>query len=171
MANTKISALPAATTINDADLEPIVQGGVTKQITHANKMLSVQTLIDSNFGEAYVEPPANPGSTAFSNGFLQPAQNKLRVYGTGYGLQQVFFRGQLDCSAVTFTPGTFMEVFRLTTPLRPKIEMFFPVIGLYDAIGVCQVSTDGRVYLKNSVGDLLDSGLVDFSNISYFVNQ
>lgn len=33
MANVKISALPAATAINAADLLPVVQGGVTKQVT------------------------------------------------------------------------------------------------------------------------------------------
>jgi len=194
----KISQLPEATTINGADLHVIVQDGVTKKIAHTNVQGSylgaannlsdvanaatarnnlgvlseteVQQLIDNTFGEGYIQPgtPGIPSGTTYQNGFVAAA-SPLRVFATGYNNKMIVFRGMVDCSAVTFPPGTFVHVFTLTPLARPPIIQHFLVPGLYGAIGLCAVLTDGKVYLMNGmVGDLLASGIVDFSPVSYY---
>ena len=193
----KISALPEATTINGADLHVIVQGGVTKKITHANQESSTllaannladltnvpaalnnlgvlsetetQQLIDNTFGEGYIQPgtPGIPSGTNYFNGFAA-ATPPLRVFVTGYNNRTIFFRGMVDCSGVTFPPGSFVHVFTLTPLARPSVTHNFLVYGLYDAIGAVTIFSNGEVHLKPVVGDLLTSGIVDFSSISYY---
>lgn len=193
----KISALPEATTVNPSDYHVIVQSGVTKKITHANQQAThltaannlsdventatalnnlgvlseaeTQQLVDNTFGEGFIQPgtPGIPSGTTFFNGFASgtPA---LRVFTTGYNNRTIFFRGLVDCSSVTFPPGSFVHVFTLTTSARPSVTHSFLVFGLYDAIGVVSVFPNGEVHLKPLVGDLLTSGLVDFSSVSYY---
>lgn len=195
----KISQLPEATSIAGADLHVIVQGGVTKKITHTNVQGSylssannlsdvanvatardnldvlseteTQQLIDDTFGEGFIQPgtPGIPSGTTYQNSFVAHPTTPLRVFATGYNNKMIVFRGMVDCSGVTFTPGTFVQVFTLTALARPPIQQHFLVAGLYGAIGLCAVHPDGKVYLMNGmVGDLLASGIVDFSPVSYY---
>lgn len=164
MANIKISALPSATTINGADLHVIVQGGVTKKISDSVLQNAANANIDNLFGEGYSEP------STFFNGFAQDPTTPLKVVITGHNNKAVYFRGLLDCSLVTFTPGTFVQAFRLPTNARPKVISHFPIIGLYDAIGICAVHPDGYVYFKNLTGDLSTSGIIDLANISFYID-
>lgn len=195
----KISQLPVATSINPTDLHVIVQGGVTKQIEHSNVQGSylasannlndvadaasaranldvlsegeVVQLIYNTFAEGYIMPgsPGVPPGTNYQSGFVAAA-DPLKVYICGLDSKQVFFRGMVDVSGYTFSPGTFAHVFTLTAPFRPPHTVHFPVVGLYAAIGLVSIQPDGKVYLMNGmVGDLQTSGIVDFSNISYTV--
>lgn len=191
----KISQLPEATTIQPGDLHVIVQSGVTKKITHSNQqasylqsannlsdVASVSTardnlgilseaetnqLIDNLFVEASIRPPSLP-PIPFQNGFVNGA-SPLQMWCHGYHRRSINFRGQLDCSGVTFPSGQFVEILTMTTPFRPRVILHFPVIGLYGAIGLCAVHPDGKVYVKNLYGNLLDSGIIDFANVSYFI--
>jgi hypothetical protein len=193
----KISALPEATTIANADLHVIVQGGVTKKITHENVQgsylqsannlsdipnaatalnnlgalseIETQQLIDNTFGEGYIQPgtPGVPSGTNYFNSFAA-ATPPLRVFVTGYNNRTIFFRGMVDCSGVTFPPGSFVHVFTLTALARPSVTHNFLVYGLYDAIGAVTIFSNGEVHLKPVVGDLMTSGIVDFSGISYY---
>lgn len=193
----KISALPEATTINGDDLHVIVQGGVTKKITHDNQQASylqsannlsdipnptaalnnlgalseaeTQQLIDNTFGEGYIQPgsPGVPPGNVYYNSFVE-ATPALRVFATGYNGRNIFFRGMIDCSGVTFPPGSFVHVFTLSSNFRPPVVIYSLVYGLYEAIGVVAIFTNGEVHLKPLVGDLQTSGIVDFSSISYY---
>lgn len=193
----KISVLPEATTINNADLHVIVQGGVTKKITHANQLAShllaannlsdltnvatalnnlgalseveTQALVDNIFGEGYVQPgsPGVPSGTTYSNSFVA-ATPPLKVFITGYNGRLVVFRGMVNCSSVTFPPGTFVKIFTLPANARPAVPQYFTVVGLYDAIGVVSVLANGDVSLKALYGNLLTSGIVDLSTISFY---
>lgn len=162
MANIKISALPTASAIADANIIPIVQSGVTKTTTVDLLLDAAEARTNNTFGEGYHEP------ATLTNGFAQDATTPLKVVIAGFNNNAVYFRGLLDCSLVTFTPGVFIQAFRLPTNCRPVVTSYFPVIGLYEAIGLCAIHTDGYVYLRNLTGELLDSGIIDFANIHYY---
>lgn len=165
MANKKISETPSTSTIGAADLYVIVQGGVTKHITQQNMLnTSVTPLIDNTFGEGSVT------LSALSNGFVQDATTPLKVIIAGYNNLAVYFRGRLDCSLVTFTPGSFVQALRLPSNARPKVISNFPVIGENEAIGICSVHPDGYIYFKNLVGDLTTTGVIDLANVHYYID-
>lgn len=101
MANIKISALPAATFVNDADLIPIVQSGVTKKVTPAILLenLWAETTAINGLIDGILATPASSSlytssGTLFNNGIAQ-AKNFL-------------FKTSTD---VTFNPsGTYHEM-------------------------------------------------------------
>ena len=165
MANIKISELPDVSTLTSSDTFPVVQGGVTKEAS-INKILDL-TLAQTatTFGEGAHTP------SVFTNNFAQDATTPLKIWLTGFESKHICWSGILDCSLVTFPSNTFVQMFRLpATYYRPTKILYFPVVGLYSAIGLCAVHPDGYVYVKNLTGDLLDSGLIDFSNVSYYVD-
>ena len=195
----KISQLPEATSISPDDVYPIVQSGVTKKIKHSNVQGSylqnannlndldnvaaarsnlgvlsssqTQSLVDTTFVEGFVLPgsPGVPSGTTYQNGFVA-ATPPLKVIISGYNQRHISFRGLVDCGGVTFPAGTFVHVFTLPSYARPTVVHYFPVVGLYAALGLCSVNPDGKVYVMNGmVGDLMDSGIVDFSNVNYYI--
>jgi len=165
MANKKISQTPSTSTLGSSDLFVVVQGGITKNITSQNVLdTSVTPLIDNTFGEG------NVTLSSLSNGFVQDATNPLKVIIAGYNNHAVYFRGKLDCSLVTFTPGSFVQAFRLPSNARPKVISHFPVIGEIDALGICAVHPDGYVYFKNLVSDLTITGVIDLANVNYYID-
>jgi len=160
----KISALPAATAANDADVFPIVQSGTTKKVTIDLLLDAADTRVANTFGEGFHEP------STFTNNFEQHPTIPLKVYVTGFEQKAIYFRGHLDCSLVTFTPGAFSQAFRLPTLMRPVVILYFLVPGLYEAIGLCSVHPDGYVYFKNLTGDLVDSGVIDLAGVNYYID-
>lgn len=75
MANVKISALPTATFVNDADLIPIVQSGVTKKVTPAiflqnvwAETTAINGLIDGILAAPSSPSPYTASGTLFNNG-------------------------------------------------------------------------------------------------------
>lgn len=159
----KISNLPAATVVADADLIPIVQSGTTKKTT-------VDLILDQS--DARVSNTFGEGSASFSstleNNFSLPGTNPLVVIVAGYNNNAVYFRGTLDCSLVTFSGSTFVRAFRLPSPARPISNMHFTVVSEAEAIGICKVQSDGYVYIKNVTGNLVTSGIIDFGNVSFY---
>lgn len=164
MANIKISALPVATVLNDGDDFPVVQSGVTKQVSADIILDAAEARVANTFGEGLVTLPA------FLNAFAQDGTTPVKVIVAGFENKAVYFRGLIDCSAVTFTPGSFVQAFRLPSNARPKVISMFPVVGLYNAIGICAVHPDGYVYFKNVTGDLTDSGLIDLANVHFYID-
>ena len=162
MANKKVTETPLATTVADADYHLLVQGGVTKHISHANILVSTAAQTANTFGEGSHDP------STFTNSFDQHATTPLKVVVAGLDNKAVYFRGQLDCSMVTFTPGSFVSAFRLATICRPKVNSHFLVPGLYDSIAICAIHTDGFVYFQNLVGDVSINGVIDLSTIHYY---
>jgi len=160
----KISTLPVATTISDSVVFPGVQSGVTKQFSTDLILDSAEARTANTFGEGFHQP------STFYNNFTQHPTTPLKVWLTGFNNKAIYFRGQLDCSLVTFTPNLFIQAFRLPTNTRPTVILQFPVIGNYDAIGICSVHPDGYVYFKNLTGNLLDSGVIDLANVSYYID-
>ena len=161
----KIIELPIATTVANGDLHVILQGGITKQVTHDIILDSAELRTDNTFGEGLIVP------TVFTNGFQQAATNTLQVVIAGYKNRAVYFRGNLDCSAVTFTPGTFTQAFRLPSNARPKVESTFFVSGSYGAaIGLCKIDVDGYVYFKNNIENLMVQGIIIMSAINYYID-
>ena len=158
----KFTDLPVATTFGDADQFAAVQGGVSKSYTGDLILDAADARTANIFGEGYHQP------FSFTNGFVQHPTTPLRAYVTGFQHKAIYLKGMLDCSLVTFTPGSLIQAFRLPSLFRPLVTMHFPVIGLYDAIGICVIQTDGYVYFKNIVGDLLDSGVIDLANVQYY---
>ena len=191
MANKKISELPVATTIADADLHVIVQGGVTKAITHLNVqdtyLLSANDLSDvadaataranldvmstaevaAEIGNFFGEVSHTP-SVFFNDAATgSPA---IKVWKTGYQQRQIGFIGVLDCSAMTLSSSTFTLAFTLPAGWRPATALYFPVVGFYSAIGVISVLTNGEVHLKQLAGDLQDSGVVAMNSVSFYLH-
>lgn len=101
MANIKISALPAATFVNDADLIPIVQSGVTKKVTPAILLenLWAETTAINGLIDGILATPASSSlytssGTLFNNGIAQA--------------KDFLFKTSTD---VTFNPsGTYHEM-------------------------------------------------------------
>lgn len=161
----KIIELPIATTVANGDLHVILQGGITKQVTHDIILDSAELRTDNTFGEGLIVP------TVFTNGFQQAATDTLHIIIAGYNNRSVYFRGNLDCSAVTFTPGVFMQAFRLPSNARPKVTSTFFVSGSYGAaIGLCKIDVDGYVYFKNNIEELMVQGIITMSAINYYID-
>ena len=89
----KIIELPIATTVANGDLHVILQGGITKQVTHDIILDSAELRTDNTFGEGLIVP------TVFTNGFQQAATDTLHIIIAGYNNRSVYFRGNLDCKA------------------------------------------------------------------------
>lgn len=192
----KISGLPEATTANPSDYLVMVQAGTTKKISKSNydaaNLIATNNLSDlenigdartnldvpsnsevtemfSNlFGEGYAQPgtPGIPSGTTYQNSFVAGAI-PLKIYAGGYNNKFVFFRGTVDCSAVTLPGGTSVLIVTLPTLYRPAVDHNFLVLGLYAAIGVLTVKSNGQVLLRSHTGDLQTSGIVDLSSVSY----
>ena len=161
----QIHELPTASTIAEADYHIISQGGITKKVTQDVILDSTEIRTDNTFGEGLIVP------TVFTNGFQQAATNTLHVVIAGYKNRAVYFRGNLDCSAVTFTPGTFTQAFRLPSNARPKVESTFFVSGSYGAaIALCKIDADGYVYFKNNIENLMVQGIIIMSAINYYID-
>lgn len=165
MANIKISALPVATDINEADLHVIVQNGVTKRVTHDIVLDSSEERTDNTFGEGLHVP------SVFTNGFQAASTDPLHIIIAGYKNRAVYFRGNVECDLVTFVPGTFTQAFRLPSNIRPKVESTFFVSGSYGgAIGLCKIDVDGYVHFKNVIADLMTQGIITMSSINYYID-
>lgn len=160
----KISALPAATALTGTEVFPVVQGGTTKKSTITQVLDAVDTNISNMFGEGFHEP------SVFTNSFAQGVTVPGKIWQTGYNGRAIYFRGTIDCSLVTFTPGSYIQAFRLPNAYRPMVTLNFPVFSPNDAVGVCQIQNDGYVYFKNVTGDMAISGIIDMASISYYVD-
>ena len=158
----KISNLTAATTVADADLIPIVQGGTTKKATLDLVLDQADARVDNTFGEG-----SSNFSSTLENNFDLPVSNPLKIIIAGYDNKAVYFRGQLDCSLVTFTPNTFIRAFRLNSNARPISNMYFPICS-ENSVAMCKVQSDGYVYIKDVTGDIGADGIIDLGNVSYY---
>lgn len=164
MANKKITDLPVATTISGSELFEGVQSGTSKQFSADLILDTAETRTANTFGEGLVT------LSALENNFALDGTIPLKVIIAGFENKAVYFRGLIDCSLVTFSPGSFVRAFRLPSNARPKIISMFPVIGAYEAIGICAVHPDGYVYFKNLTGDLTSTGVIDCASVSYYID-
>lgn len=120
MANVKISALTSATFVNDADLIPIVQSGVTKKVTPAvllenlwAETTAINGLIDTLLGAPATASLYTASGTLFNNGiamakdflFKTSTDGSYNPSGTSHEMR---FNGTYnDSGGFSTAPGTF----------------------------------------------------------------
>lgn len=172
MANTKISDLPVATSLTDADIIPIVQSNVTKRTT----VDAVLDKADARF--------ATTIANDFSGGFTTPAMLNnftvadvpLKIFGVGYEQRQVYFTGTIDCS-LSGASGSFtgINMFRLPVAYRPKSNLRFTVPTTTTSTSLLKVdvavTTDG--YVTIYPGGQFLTGVhadINLAPISYFIS-
>lgn len=172
MANIKISALPTATSVNNADTIPLVQSGATKKVT-------VDTLLDT--ADARVTSTL---TNEFSGGSITPTMLNsfavgsipIKIFTVGYESRYVYFVGSVDTSAAGISGTNVPKImFRLPVNARPKSELrFFCATmnnGTVAAVPTIGIGTDGYVTIYPSgytyTGTSAD---INLAAISYFIS-
>lgn len=120
MANVKISALPTATFVNDADLIPIVQSGVTKKVTPAillenvwAETTAINGLIDSILGAPATASLYTASGNLFNNGIAMAKDFLFKTstdgsYNPSGTYHEMRFNGTYsDSGGYSTAPGTF----------------------------------------------------------------
>lgn len=120
MANVKISALTSATFVNDADLIPIVQSGVTKKVTPAvllenlwAETTAINGLIDTLLGAPATASLYTASGNLFNNGiamaksFLFKTSTDGSYNPTGTYHEMRFNGTYNDSGGFSTAPGTF----------------------------------------------------------------
>jgi hypothetical protein len=115
MADQKISAMPAATQVNDSDIVPIVQGGANKSATRA-KMLTAApgvqiSLVGSDSSAVQVSPDGTISVLNSAGGLVQVAPDGSIVISSATGVINV---GSLS----TVNPHVVGQLFRTGTALQ-----------------------------------------------------
>lgn len=172
MANIKISDLPVATSLTDADIIPIVQSNVTKRTT-VDAVLDkadnrVATTLSNEFDGGYTVPATLNNFTVGSI--------PLKIFGVGWQQRQIYFTGSIDCSLAGVS-GTNIpkNIFRLPVAYRPKSELRFTCATMQNdavsALPIISITTDGYVTLYPGnypyVGGAAD---INLAQISYFIS-
>lgn len=153
MANTKLSALDAVTTIADANEHYLNVGGVSKRITHANVNANTETLTN----KLYQLTPAPGTDHSISGPQASLTAGESLVFGDFVFVKSDGKMGKADADAASTMPGLYMAI----ATIANDAAGLFALPGSFIRDDTFTWTVGGTIYASVTAGTLSQTAPVD----------